>query len=81
MMTVADVVAKYGVTEQTVLVWIHQGSLRALNVGRAAGAKKPRWRIRPEDLAAWELSRESGSPPPKPTRRRKQPAEVIPFYA
>jgi hypothetical protein len=37
--------AELGVSTQTVLGWIAHGDLEAVNVGRAAQAGKPRWRI------------------------------------
>jgi excisionase family DNA binding protein len=40
--SVKDVAERYGVTPHTVLSWIASGELRAVNVGRRAGAKKPR---------------------------------------
>lgn len=80
MYTVQQIVERMGVTEHTVLAWIHTGELRAVNVGRAPGAGKPRWRISAEALAQFELGRETTAPPAK-TRRRKQSADVIQFYA
>ena len=77
--TVADLSERYGVGEHTVLSWIRSGELRAINCGRRAGSKKPRWRITAEALAAFELLR-TPSPPPPRTRRRKQSADVIAFY-
>ena len=81
MLTVADLCDKFGVTEHTVLTWIRSGEMSAVNVGRHPGAGKPRWRISPEAVAAFELSRESGgTPTPQPKRRRKADPEVIKFY-
>ena len=76
--SVRDLCERYGVGEHTVLGWIRSGELRAVNVGRRLGAKKPRWRITPEALAAFELLRTPTAPPPR-TRRKKQ-AGVIEFY-
>jgi transposase len=75
---VRDVCERYGVSEQTVLGWIHSGQLKALNVSRKLGARKPRWRISEEALAAFEVARTPTPPPPR-ARREKQPA-VIQFY-
>jgi transposase len=77
-LSVRDVRERYGVTEHTVLGWINRGELRAINVGRRPGAKKPRWRITPEALEAFELARTVAPPPPR--RRGKRPADVIAFY-
>jgi excisionase family DNA binding protein len=78
-LSVRDVCERYGVGEHTVLGWIASGELRAVNVGRHLGTKKPRWRITQEALAAFEMARTQTPPPPK-TRRRNQPAGVIEFY-
>jgi excisionase family DNA binding protein len=74
-----DLCDRYGVGEHTVLGWIRSGELRAVNVGRRHGAKKPRWRVTAEALAAFELARTTTPPPPR-TQRRKRPGEVIQFY-
>jgi transposase len=78
-MTVKDIIARYCVSEGTVLAWIKRGELRAINVGRQAGSKKPRWRITPEALGAFEQLR-TPSPPVPRMRRRKRPVDVIEFY-
>jgi excisionase family DNA binding protein len=78
--TVKDLTERYGVSEHTVLGWISRGELRAINVGRRPGAKRPRWRITDEALQAFEMARTPTPPPPR-MRRRKRPAEdVIQFY-
>jgi excisionase family DNA binding protein len=79
MYTVQDIQRRYSVTVHTVLGWIRSGELRAINVGRKPGARKPRWRISEAALEQFELSRTPTPPPPR-ARRRKQPAEVIAFY-
>jgi excisionase family DNA binding protein len=76
---VRDVCKRFGVSEHTVLAWINGGELRAINVGRHPGAKRPRWRITQEALEAFEQSRAVTPPLPR-TRRRKQPTDVIEFY-
>ena len=78
-LSVRDICDRYGVGEHTVLGWIRSGELRAVNVGRTAGAKKPRWRIPQTALEAFELARTHTPPPPR-TKRRKRPADVIQFY-
>jgi excisionase family DNA binding protein len=78
-LSVRDLCERYGVSEHTVLGWIRSGELRAINVGRRLGAKKPRWRITPEALEAFEILRTQTSPPPR-ARRRNRPADVIEFY-
>jgi excisionase family DNA binding protein len=78
-LSVRDVCERYGVGEHTVLGWIRSGELRAVNVGRSLGAKKPRWRITQEALEAFEAARSAGPLQPR-SRRRKRPADVIEFY-
>jgi excisionase family DNA binding protein len=78
-LSVQNVADRYGVSEHTVLVWIAHGELRAINVGRHQGARKPRWRITEDALAAFEQMRATTPPLPQ-LRRRKRPADVIEFY-
>jgi hypothetical protein len=79
MFTVQDLQRRYGVTVHTVLGWIRSGELRAVNVGRRPGAKKPRWRITQAALEAFELSRTPTPSAPK-ARRKKRTEGVIQFY-
>lgn len=79
-LSVKDVCERYGVTVHTVLGWIHSGELKAINVGRRMGAKKPRWRITAEALQAFEMLRTPSPPPPRTYRNRRRPADYIEFY-
>lgn len=78
-LTVREVCELLGVGERTVLGWIRSGELRAVNVGRRLGARKPRWRVTAEALQAFEILR-TPSPPPPRTRRRKRDLAVVEFY-
>jgi excisionase family DNA binding protein len=78
-LTVKELCERYGVEEHTVLGWIKSGELRAINVGRKPGSKKPRWRVTPEALATFELLRTTTPAPPR-SRRHKQPADYVEFY-
>lgn len=79
-LSVKDVCERYGVSEHTVLGWIAGGELRALNVGRKPGSKKPRWRITPEALETFEALR-TATPTVRATRRRtRHQPDVIEFY-
>ena len=80
MYTVQDIQNRYSVTVHTVLQWIRAGELKAVNVGRRPGAKKPRWRITQAALDAFEQLR-TPSPPMPRTRRPKRSGEVAEFYA
>jgi hypothetical protein len=76
---VRDLCERYGVRPHTVLSWIKTGELKALNVSRRPGAKRPSWRVPPESLAAFEARR---TPTPAIPRTRRRPANqgVIEFY-
>ena len=81
MYTVEQISTRYRVKETTVLGWIHSGELRAVNVGRAPGKQKPRWRISVEALAAFEAARTPTPTPAPGTRRAKRAtAGVVAFY-
>lgn len=79
MHTVEDLTHRFGVTEHTVLTWIHSGELKAVNVGRAPDSKKPRWRISEEALTEFEAKRTPTQAVPR-AKRRKRRADVIQFY-
>lgn len=77
--SVKDVQKLFGVGEGTVLQWIRNGEMRALDVSRQRGGR-PHWRVTEESIEAFELARES-SPPPVVGRQRKQRSDrVVEFY-
>lgn len=79
-LTPPEVAKRYGIDAHKVLTWIQRGELRAVNIADHVGGR-PRWRIAPEDLAAFEASR-SSSPQPKVTRirRRRDTQHVVEFF-
>jgi hypothetical protein len=77
--TVQDLATRYAVTPHTVLHWIKNGDLKALNVGRRLGAGKPRWRVTPEAIQEFEKVR-TPTPSLARARRRKREVDVIQFY-
>jgi transposase len=80
MYTVHDIQKRYGVRVHTVLQWIRAGELRAVNVARKVGARRPRWRVSQEAVEAFEQLRSSTPPPPRARRRKEGPADIIKFY-
>jgi excisionase family DNA binding protein len=77
-LTVDDICKRFGgISERTVLGWISSGELKAVNVGRKPGKKKPRWRISQEALDEFERGR-SAMPKPQSAPRRR--AEVVDMY-
>jgi excisionase family DNA binding protein len=80
-LSVKDLCDRYGITEHTVLGWIRSGELRAVNVGRAPGKIKPRWRITQDALDDFERLRSNAQAVAvAPRRRKRHEPEVIEFY-
>ena len=73
--TVRGVADEYTVTEHTVLGWIAAGELEAVNVGRAPGKRRPRWRITDEALRKFELRRSTAAKQVITRQRKSQPAK------
>lgn len=67
-LTVLALAERYAVSQHTVLQWIRTGELRAVDVSRRLGGR-PRWRITPDAMAAFELLR---TPTPAPATKRRQ---------
>jgi excisionase family DNA binding protein len=67
--TVRELAERAGVKPHVILKLIADGKLRAIDY---ATAGRPRWRIFPEDLAAFEARRVTNASE-KPPRRRKKP--------
>lgn len=66
----------------TVLGWIASHDLPAVNIA-ATGSKSPRWRIRAEDLVAFERSRmtqPATSEPRYATKKPKPNSSVVEFF-
>ena len=70
--TPPEIAAKYGCKPETVIGWIRSGELKALNLARR-GSMKPRYRVAPEALEAFELAR---SVVPKEPPVRKPPRDL-----
>jgi hypothetical protein len=79
MFTIGYIMRHFNVGRGTVKAWIEANELKAVNASRSPGSRKPRWRVSPEALAAFEAARAAGVPAPKP-RRRKSSGDVIEFY-
>jgi excisionase family DNA binding protein len=77
--SVRQICERFNVTQQTVLRWIQDGQLAALNVARRLGGKRPTWRVSEQAIEAFEALRTATPPPPRSTRRRRQ-TEGIRFY-
>jgi hypothetical protein len=80
MFTVEAIRQRYQVTEATVLGWIKAGELRAINVGRNPGSRRPRWRISQAALDDFEAVRTTGAPVQQRKNRRRLDDGIIQFY-
>ena len=78
-LTPPELARRYRISPDKVRRWIMSGQLRAVDVSTRPGIGKPRWRIHPTDLLAFENSR-TARPPAKTTRRRRRPADVIEYF-
>jgi hypothetical protein len=76
VMTPPALAKRWGCKPSTVIALIRAGRLAGFNLGH--GLKRPRYRIAPEAVAAFELA--SGTAQSSKRRRRKAEEDVIPFF-
>jgi excisionase family DNA binding protein len=74
-LTPPEIARSRGVSDEKVLRWITSGELKAVNLADH-GSRRPRYRISPEALEAFDRGRQV-IPPPKPTRRRRKTEEEV----
>jgi transposase len=67
--TVKQIMERYGVSQATVLHWIHTGQLTVLALGRDPGKKRGRFKATDQQILDFESSRTT-APPPAPRTRR-----------
>lgn len=81
-----QIAERYGVDVSKVHAWIRSGELRAINVTKELRPKKPRFKVYPDDLKAFENARavihvEPQTPEPEVRRRRRKRDVVLsPHY-
>ena len=80
-LTPPEVARRLGVSADKVLVWVHSGELRAVNLATKPHGR-PRFAIDEADLDAFEEQRRVRAPAPVSRRRRKQrkEASIIEFF-
>jgi len=76
-LTPPAVAERYGVDVHKIIGWIRRGELHAVNVGD--GSQRPRYRISPADLAAFEAAR-SATPQLRVSRIRCKNPLVTEFF-
>jgi hypothetical protein len=74
-LTVTEIAARKQVKPHVVLALIRSGELPATNWA-APGSKRPRWRIAPSDLAAFE-TRRAAVPAQQPAPKRKRQVDDV----
>jgi hypothetical protein len=79
-LTVREVADRFAVDPHSVLLWIRNGSLVAVNCGRNPAAKKPRWRITESALTDFTRLRQAIPSQPSTRIRRRRLAGVIDRY-
>ena len=60
--TIEEVANLYGVSEPTVVKWIKFGELKAIDVSKKLGSRKPRYRVTEKQLEEFESFRETQQP-------------------
>lgn len=80
-LTAKEVAELLRVSVDSILAYIDNGELRALNVAPKT-SKRPRWRIKQEWIESWEETRVTVPKPKTPTRAKRRPKDgtVIEFY-
>lgn len=72
--SVQEICELLNVREGTVLIWIRNNELKAINIGRTASKNKPRWRVSQKNLDAFLEARSrtvNGTSRSAKARRRK----------
>ena len=64
-----------GVDVHKVAAWIESGELKAVNLATTSTGR-PRWKVSPADLAAFEAAR-SATPAPKIARIRRRRDQLV----
>lgn len=74
VLTPPQLAVRWGVKADKVLALINSGELKAMNLATNAKGERPRWKIRLEDVRAFEDARSNKPPVAKPTGRRRREA-------
>ena len=80
-LTIRELADQLHVSRDTVERWIHDGQLRAVDVGTLArnGAQRVFWRIDPDDLEVFLEGRANKPAVPRKTHHKRNKTEVIEF--
>jgi len=78
-LTPPQVAKTYGVSPERIIAWIRAGELVAIDVSGRPGVGRPRFRIDPADLVAFDARRAVVTTPKASRRRRKDPS-IVEFF-
>lgn len=70
--------ARYGCKAETIIAAIRRGDIAAIDLARP-GSRRPRYRISPDAIAAFEICRAARTPTRR-TRRPRRPAYTPTYY-
>jgi excisionase family DNA binding protein len=78
-LTPPEVARLWGISLDSIMTWIRNGELRAINVAKRLGGR-PRYRIDVKDLADFENRRAVQPPPPIQRRSRRRKYDNVTQY-
>ena len=78
-LTPPELAKQWRVKPERIIAWIKSGELRAFDVSSRPGVGRPRYRIPPDAVIAFE-NRRAGKTPTTTKRRRRQPENVISYF-
>jgi excisionase family DNA binding protein len=80
-LTIKQVAGGLQVSRDTVVRWIHDGELRAVNVsaGIENGAQRVSWRIKPENLEMFLEERANRPPLPRKAPTKRNNTGIVQF--
>lgn len=76
-LTPPEIATRFGCKPETVIAWIRNGELAALNLARR-GSMRPRYRVSPEALGTFERAR-SVVPKAAPVRKPRRDLQIKRF--
>lgn len=76
-LTPPEIATRFGCKPETVIVWIRNGELAAINLARR-GSLRPRYRVSPQALATFEQVR-SVVPKAAPVRKPRRDLKIKRF--
>jgi len=79
-LTPPQVARRYGVSPERIISWIRSGELHAIDVSSRPGIGRPRFRVDPADLVAFDARRAVVTTPKASRRRKRKDPDVVEFF-